>query len=811
MPNFSPAQTFSLYSDPVLFNWAVGEVDDTEFASENKRQWVLDTFFNDLAIHHHLTSQNAPMIGRMLSRVPAERFRNHLDALIDNWPGWTETTAWRGAEVIAKLNPPAAANLFMSYLNQAARQKHGDIFKLLGIVEALRHVETEPASRLFELLAEQVGSIEDSHFVGWILSGMSMSGLRLDRPETGDIIRRWLTSGIRDEDTLTKALNRIMGGMVKQETEVQFVRDFMMGYTEQALLPLGETLFVPDAPLDEIDAVLLELKEGDAKAAQTLTDRFLSGSPPSWISEKFCTPTALRVFQEMVNGDVEFEFVDEIQRPWRHAFAVAGLLACWRLPEINLAGLSLDRCLDVVTADLELPSGLETSLPVLQAANRDIVVDRLTQAAKKSPNTYTAVYTLTMMGHLGYSEFLPVLVEALNWDFQESRHAAASAMDRFGETAIEYIDEHFDDYKGFERVMMTGVAARMATPSAVGFMDRHFDDLYEAEAELFPFAIAGINAANLTDKLAAKTGKGHRHADHAYVVQTKLSGIDDPEVAKLSGEVEFRLLEQERRMDALSRGSLGDLSPLLPLNLKCRNCDHTATYDVTEVWLTQKTDTPSLFLAEEVACLNCGAISDFEFTTDAFGAITGEALRLGIGRNDADDETDIPSALMVVSFDLGDGIERSATEIMDHFSEAADDNPDDPIPRLRLANFFMRANRPTDAQTHYQETLTVDERFPEVYFSLAQISLNTDDQEAALSLLDRGKDFGDILPCRKPIGTTNLTEFVSRYVSLYNSLVKARNINHPLLHPSAFKTKLGRNDPCPLGKGKKGKKGCGGG
>jgi hypothetical protein len=112
-------------------------------------------------------------------------------------------------------------------------------------------------------------------------------------------------------------------------------------------------------------------------------------------------------------------------------------------------------------------------------------------------------------------------------------------------------------------------------------------------------------------------------------------------------------------MDALSRGSLGDLSPLLPLNLKCRNCDHTATYDVTEVWLTQKTDTPSLFLAEEVACLNCGAISDFEFTTDAFGAITGEALRLGIGRNDADDETDIPSALMVVSFDLGDGIERS--------------------------------------------------------------------------------------------------------------------------------------------------------
>ncbi len=33
------------------------------------------------------------------------------------------------------------------------------------------------------------------------------------------------------------------------------------------------------------------------------------------------------------------------------------------------------------------------------------------------------------------------------------------------------------------------------------------------------------------------------------------------------------------------------------------------------------------------------------------------ALRLGIGRNDEDDETDIPSALMVVSFDLGVGIE----------------------------------------------------------------------------------------------------------------------------------------------------------
>ena len=358
MPNFALASTPSLYSDPVVLDWAIGEVDDTEFASNNKRKWVLDTFFNDLAIHHHLNSLDGNVIGRMLSHVPVERFRNHLDALVDRWPTWTDTPAWRGAEVIAELDPSAAANLFETYLSQTANQQHGDISKLLGIVESLRHIDGEQGFRLFEILAEQVSSIEDSHFSGWVLSGMLVAGLRLDRPDTGDLIQRLLASGMRDEESLPKALNRIMGAMVGRETELPYVRDFMMGYTDQILLPLGEDLFVPEAHLDEADVALLELQDGDTKAAQGLIERYLFASPAPWIGETFQTSTALRVFKEIAEGKIEIKIDDKRRRPWRHAFAIAGLLSGWKLPEIKLAELSMQRFLDVLTADLELPSAL---------------------------------------------------------------------------------------------------------------------------------------------------------------------------------------------------------------------------------------------------------------------------------------------------------------------------------------------------------------------------------------------------------------------------------------------------------------------
>ena len=76
-------------------------------------------------------------------------------------------------------------------------------------------------------------------------------------------------------------------------------------------------------------------------------------------------------------------------------------------------------------------------------------------------------------------------------------------------------------------------------------------------------------------------------------------------------------------------------------------------------------------------------------------------------------------------------------------------------------------------------------------------------------MLETGAKHGKALPCRRPLGWPTLGDFIHEYLGLHARLATMAG-QHGKLAASMFATKVNRNDPCPVGTGKKVKKCCGG-
>ena len=64
------------------------------------------------------------------------------------------------------------------------------------------------------------------------------------------------------------------------------------------------------------------------------------------------------------------------------------------------------------------------------------------------------------MAQLGDPTFLPMLIDLLDAEFEESRNAAVRALETFGDAAIDYIDQRFDRLPEFVRILALGLAVQ---------------------------------------------------------------------------------------------------------------------------------------------------------------------------------------------------------------------------------------------------------------------------------------------------------------------------------------------------------------
>ena len=807
--------TTRLYTDPILFNWACFELMRGEILPEWRRQWVLDTFFNDDAIRHYLETLDQRGLKRLMDAAPPDRLRGHVEALAARWPGWTDETALDGAETIAQIDPPRAVAMLRAAMAERPAEGPVEFWLAEAIAAALQHLPDDAADGLFMTGVEALDRVPSGSSTGVILDLLVAAGIRLGRAETPALARRFLAASHEQKGmtplTVYRRLSELLFG---QFDDLEYVLQIFQEQHKPMLLPLKGVAYSDDAPLEAIDDALSALSRFDPEPAEALVKEALTGPLPAWFKDRLSGPMAEPVLRLATDTKPGEAFGGEWGSRWHLTFRLACLLAAARRPAMDLSGLSADRVYDIIVINIALPPGIETAAEVLRAEPRDTVLDTLWRIAAEQIDTHGAAHALAVMAALGDPAALPRILQVADTDTHLGEEAVQDALTRFGDDAIAYFDEHFDDLDSNARMLTVLTAVQVGTPAAIDFLVRRGERLLDEASPILAPVIPTLGLSALTDALGAAAGRDDNDVDQSYAVMARLEGIKDPRLPAFTRQVE----RTDKIIDMMSmlryrRIALGANAPSLTLPLTCKACGHTADYVVEQVWIAPSDGDLQPYIAQDLRCVACGQRAGFALTDEALRIVADEARELALDDPDMpefmQEEAEACSAVKRQVLRSGDQ-EFSFPEAVGAAEAQVAAAPDAARPHLDLAWLLVSADRPLAGAEHLETAIGLDPTWLEAYYGLAAIMREEGKPAQALAWLDRGLPYGHALPCRRPRTARSLTEFVTAYVDQYNELAAQVDPSRPRLKPSAFKVKLGRNDLCPLGTGKKVKKCCGG-
>jgi tetratricopeptide (TPR) repeat protein len=257
---------------------------------------------------------------------------------------------------------------------------------------------------------------------------------------------------------------------------------------------------------------------------------------------------------------------------------------------------------------------------------------------------------------------------------------------------------------------------------------------------------------------------------------------------------------------ALQRGDW--FSQTLRIELKCPLCGDTNEYEVQRIAVNPASNETDLLLAHEFPCASCSRWVDFEFTADAHMALAAELLKLT-----ADSDTGLAgqSNVLIMAEAPYYGQSLPVGEVVTRCKVALASHPDSIADWLRLGYCYHRIlSRPHQGYDYAERALVLEPNAVEAVFQKAEAMARQGDEAAAFELLDQALESKEqwrffLTDVASPARLT------AQFAHLYNGL--RRNLgrtDHVSLHVSFHGAgkKVGRNDPCPCGSGKKYKKCC---
>jgi len=241
--------------------------------------------------------------------------------------------------------------------------------------------------------------------------------------------------------------------------------------------------------------------------------------------------------------------------------------------------------------------------------------------------------------------------------------------------------------------------------------------------------------------------------------------------------------------------------------LKCEICNDVNHYEVENIIIGSDTARTPFFIKDEFPCVSCGDWPKFEHTSQTGMVVMAATMMMSLGAAEK-------STRMGVFSDLGvlyRGDERKLPDVIEELEEALEDDPNSIEDNLRMARVQYTFDRPHAAGRYYGRAAKLMPHSIEAITGLAKAMSDTGNPETAFEMLCVMRDDKDQWRYFREDELTHKM-IADEFLDLYRTLRKQLDHNdQPVLLPSFFKQakrKVGRNDPCPCGSGKKYKKCC---
>lgn len=482
------------------------------------------------------------------------------------------------------------------------------------------------------------------------------------------------------------------------------------------------------------------------------------------------------------------------------------------LPETldgQLRWLLSDAALPHPEAQAEVVSRLVAASPAEDW--KRLCVQTLERRAAQAP------MAASLLGAWQSEAAIPLLVDALtSGKDDELPGAAEEALVNVGEPAVDAVVQALasaEDPGVLERCL--DVCVRLPSRRAVAAIGRRFEDLFILVPEALLHAVDRIGAREFAEPLRAEVRDGERQPEDTFLFLCDLHGVADPRLSAI----------RERQEREASRAAEGDQDVSrvpeehIDLALQCNGCRRTYTYPIRAVYVDpdlREGDRVEPFIKDRIRCKGCGREDDYTLAPTAHLALTGRLLMLMARVEKEGPEAATEGPLILMRLGLTDGRRMNPREARRDYEARLATHPDDPALLIGYGNILRFLEETERAEAAYRRALELDPHAIEAYTSLGQLAEARGDLAAAEREYQQGLALGRNARYYQVEDRRDFTRTLEEALEGVKGAraarlpdpVPARAQLETILAQDRGETKVGRNDPCPCGSGKKYKKCC---
>jgi len=785
--------------DPLIAQWAVDRIRDLRELGKASADEMIRALFDESTVRSLLSpSTNATLLVTLLRELPDDLLLPHLSRIVETWAELPVWCAYQTASLLVRQAPDRAMGLFLDYLNNPV-QNSERFYAILEAAFKLPPVQLKKFVDANMAIIFREGNKPNYHRVRFFL--ITDLAWRIEHPQVYELIKLIVdVLPDQDVDTIDGDLLYLADILTGVNSPLRMIQDSFDGAPVPTFAEIP--LFFPDSTLaTQLDEVVKKLGDMDYRTALDFYEQHKELLPERVI-------VALDICRDQWLAIPDLENHDSALRLF-YLFPACIAATVWVSAPEPPAGTT-ENILSFLTAnirDIQIPDAV---IAHFAALGKQQAIGVLIEADKKYKDDYGILRIAELMGRLKYREFIKPLIDNTNSDFDLLREKSASILVEYGETAVGKIIEELELPHKERNYYLLDLVGQIGGEEAVSYFERHFTELVKSDKEFLASAIEALPDVRFIDLLAPFTGKGQFLLDRAYLVLNKLHRIESAELAMLDEGYNEHEAEVDELRESLDVSGLDGYAPdVMNLEMRCSACGDVSRYEVKSVFVS-KTDAKP-FVADELECVCCHAEDTLALNPAGSLPITIELMRLmAIKDNEAAKEAAEYSPLTIMPCLSAMGKEMGISDAITLYKNEIAKHPTKVELRLGYANILRFIKRFDRAKVCYEEAVRIEPRLIEGWYELSQMEKQKGNyQKAFFALYEGARHLPNIV--LHHIKPNERSGFINEYVTDYNNFKKRINIPGPPLSQSMFgiQTKLGRNDPCSCGSGKKFKKCCG--
>lgn len=817
--------------DPLMMDWAIRYYIGIPDGLEQK-EWISENWFDDSVLAHWIAQDDYLTLGYLLRDLPPQRFAKLAPSIAERWSAWPTRIAEPSTSILAQVAPETAAQLFQEYLLRADEIDAEKVWAILANLDKLP--QAEQAAMLSQLLLAMLSEENSVSFIPHAAVKVAAQVM----PETlPRLLDHLLSSPERSPDHPAKTIvNALIGHdsyvelcfpRVKQAW-VDDIEDVDDEY-EESLAEIDDDDDLGDddeyafGNSDDEDRFergsLAELAAFfDAAAPLVEIDQIVAAETPlpqaMQLLAAYCetSKTAALAFDVISTSE---SYAKQLHSSSLAAIALAVVANIFELKQLDTERLNAEQVVNLLARDLHCELHFAQLVERLRGFPKEDVVSNITLkiALIKQFEGEDAGQLVSAVRSLGWVEFVQPLIgymdDACNEILCFEVHDALIALGSPARDALIMQWDKLDYSQQNFGIMVIGIVG--GTEVADFFLD-NFAVLLESSVESWEYLASLAPDPSVLALVADEIHQEQDYFDLTYYCLSCLLGVSSPELPAVRERALELHARHKRKMmtDDDDEDVLGLMEPELEpepfeLALRCPICGETNHYDVKSVLIGDPLKYEQVLVADEFPCRSCGAIPEFEIVEEGKETILQrlkEALALDFG------EKEIAMSVFIGGdFQYRNGMAEPYLMAYAKLMRKRASNPFDVDSRLELSLLLNEINRPEAALACSLEAHAINPSSLEVILSLTQDFEVLGRVEEAFELLSRC--VADRAQWK--LGTASAVDAAEELAARYNLLLVVlghRDIPPLALQLEPIPAKVGRNDPCPCGSGKKYKKCC---